>query len=101
MLEEKSHLPAVLQSLGCIAQAAMSVFETRESEVEKFIKENILKQDQVYLPNSVLKIYGHDNMIRHSLLKSLYFLFVPAGTFLSFKIPGVETPFCSDVYQVF
>ncbi|KAK4434769.1 DNA mismatch repair protein MSH6 [Sesamum alatum] len=43
MLEEKSHLPAVLQSLGCIAQAAMPVFETRESEVEKFIKANILE----------------------------------------------------------
>ncbi|KAL0328713.1 UNVERIFIED_CONTAM: DNA mismatch repair protein MSH6 [Sesamum calycinum] len=43
LLEEKSHLPAVLQSLGCIAQAAMPVFETRESEVEKFIKANILE----------------------------------------------------------
>ncbi|XP_073137283.1 sister chromatid cohesion protein PDS5 homolog A isoform X2 [Henckelia pumila] len=47
MLEDKSHLPAVLQSLGCIAQAAMPVFETREKEVEKFIKENILKCSQV------------------------------------------------------
>ncbi|KAL3627269.1 hypothetical protein CASFOL_028632 [Castilleja foliolosa] len=43
MLEEKAHLPSVLQSLGCIAQAAMPVFETRESEIEKFIKENILE----------------------------------------------------------
>ncbi|KAL6553181.1 hypothetical protein OROGR_007023 [Orobanche gracilis] len=43
MLEEKSHLPAVLQSLGCIAQVAMPVFETRESEIQKFIKENILE----------------------------------------------------------
>ncbi|CAI9783991.1 unnamed protein product [Fraxinus pennsylvanica] len=43
MLEEKSHLPAVLQSLGCIAQTAMPVFETRESEVEEFIKKNILE----------------------------------------------------------
>ncbi|KAL9146836.1 hypothetical protein ABFS82_13G137100 [Erythranthe guttata] len=43
MLEEKAHLPAVLQSLGCIAQAAMPVFETRESDIEKFIKENILE----------------------------------------------------------
>ncbi|XP_011086272.1 sister chromatid cohesion protein PDS5 homolog B isoform X2 [Sesamum indicum] len=43
LLEEKSRLPAVLQSLGCIAQAAMPVFETRESEVEKFIKANILE----------------------------------------------------------
>ncbi|GFP93461.1 sister chromatid cohesion protein pds5 homolog b-b [Phtheirospermum japonicum] len=44
MLEEKVHLPSVLQSLGCIAQAAMPVFETRESEIEKFIKENILER---------------------------------------------------------
>ncbi|KAL6990616.1 hypothetical protein U1Q18_008733 [Sarracenia purpurea var. burkii] len=43
MLEEKTHLPAVLQSLGCIAQTAMSVFETRESEIEGFIKRNILE----------------------------------------------------------
>ncbi|EPS63564.1 hypothetical protein M569_11220, partial [Genlisea aurea] len=47
MLGEKTHLPAVLQSLGCIAQAAMPVYETRESEVENFIKENILKHGQV------------------------------------------------------
>lgn len=43
MLEEKSHLPAVLQSLGCIAQTAMPVFETREKEIEQFIKKNILE----------------------------------------------------------
>ncbi|KAL2475831.1 hypothetical protein Adt_36567 [Abeliophyllum distichum] len=43
MLEEKSHLPAVLQSLGCIAQTAMPVFETRESDVEEFIRKNILE----------------------------------------------------------
>lgn len=43
MLDEKSHLPAVLQSLGCIAQTAMPVFETREKEIEKFIKKNILE----------------------------------------------------------
>ncbi|KAG8365331.1 hypothetical protein BUALT_Bualt18G0093600 [Buddleja alternifolia] len=47
MLEENSHLPAVLQSLGCIAQAAMPVFETRESEVEKFIKGNILERRHI------------------------------------------------------
>ncbi|XP_016550308.1 sister chromatid cohesion protein PDS5 homolog A isoform X2 [Capsicum annuum] len=43
MLDEKSHLPAVLQSLGCIAQTAMPVFETREKEIEQFIKKNILE----------------------------------------------------------
>lgn len=42
MLEEEAHLPAVLQSLGCIAQTAMPVFETRESEIEEFIKSKIL-----------------------------------------------------------
>ncbi|GLU20621.1 hypothetical protein SLE2022_368110 [Rubroshorea leprosula] len=43
MLEEKTYLPAVLQSLGCIAQSAMPVFETRESEIQEFIKNNILR----------------------------------------------------------
>ncbi|KAG4143844.1 hypothetical protein ERO13_D06G217750v2 [Gossypium hirsutum] len=43
MLEEKTHLPAVLQSLGCIAQTAMPVFETREGEIEEFIKTKILR----------------------------------------------------------
>ncbi|KAL8046058.1 hypothetical protein ABFX02_08G154700 [Erythranthe guttata] len=47
MLEEKSHLPAVLQSLGCIAQAAMPIFETREDEIEKFIKKNILEFEHI------------------------------------------------------
>ncbi|GMH26851.1 hypothetical protein Nepgr_028694 [Nepenthes gracilis] len=42
-LEERTHLPAVLQSLGCIAQTAMAVFETRESEIVEFIKTKILE----------------------------------------------------------
>ena len=52
MLEEKTHLPAVLQSLGCIAQTAMPVFETRESEIEDFIINKILKCSNVWLPRS-------------------------------------------------
>lgn len=47
MLEEKTHLPAVLQSLGCIAQTAMPVFETRENEIEEFIKNEILQSGNV------------------------------------------------------
>ncbi|KAG6641941.1 sister chromatid cohesion protein PDS5 homolog B-like [Carya illinoinensis] len=43
MLEEKTHLPAVLQSLGCIAETAMPVFETRDSEIEDFIIKKILQ----------------------------------------------------------
>lgn len=53
MLEEKTHLPTVLQSLGCIAQTAMPVFETRESEIEEFIINKILKSDGVSLLNSL------------------------------------------------
>ncbi|KAG4401440.1 hypothetical protein GLYMA_07G268200v4 [Glycine max] len=45
MLEDKTHLPAVLQSLGCIAQTAMPVYETRENEIEEFILNKILKSD--------------------------------------------------------
>ena len=47
MLKEKKNLPAVLQSLGCIAEIAMPVFETRESEIETFIKREILQQKHV------------------------------------------------------
>lgn len=47
MLDKKTHLPAVLQSLGCIAQTAMPVFETRESEIEGFIKREILECSSV------------------------------------------------------
>jgi sister-chromatid-cohesion protein PDS5 len=53
MLEEKRHLPAVLQSLGCIAQAAMPVFETRENEIEKFIKNKILECSSVCICKSL------------------------------------------------
>ncbi|XP_077237607.1 sister chromatid cohesion protein PDS5 homolog A-like isoform X2 [Tasmannia lanceolata] len=42
MLEKKTHLPAVLQSLGCIAQIAMPIFETREGEILEFITSKIL-----------------------------------------------------------
>ncbi|KAI3740872.1 hypothetical protein L2E82_31347 [Cichorium intybus] len=43
MLEKKTHLPSVLQSLGCIAQTAMPVFETQESRIQGFIKKDILQ----------------------------------------------------------
>ncbi|KAI3745336.1 hypothetical protein L1987_58447 [Smallanthus sonchifolius] len=42
MLEKRTNLPSVLQSLGCIAQMAMPVFETQESKVVGFIRKSIL-----------------------------------------------------------
>lgn len=51
MLEDKRHQPAVLQCLGCIAQIAMPVFETRETEVVEFIRSKILKCESVCITN--------------------------------------------------
>lgn len=78
MLEEETHLPAVLQSLGCIAQTAMPVFETRESEIEEFIKNNILKRNNKAEDNSkecwddrsevcLLKIFGIKTLVKSYL----------------------------------
>ncbi|TKY72277.1 Sister chromatid cohesion protein PDS5-like B [Spatholobus suberectus] len=76
MLEEKTHLPAVLQSLGCIAQTAMPVFETRESEIEEFIINKILKvikEDHSRISWDdksdlcVLKIYGIKTIVKSYL----------------------------------
>ncbi|KAJ6779148.1 ANDROGEN INDUCED INHIBITOR OF PROLIFERATION AS3 / PDS5-RELATED, partial [Salix koriyanagi] len=78
MLEEKRHLPAVLQSLGCIAQAAMPVFETREKEIEKFIKNKILECSSKSEDNTkacwddrselcLLKIYGIKTLVNSYL----------------------------------
>ncbi|XP_047980009.1 sister chromatid cohesion protein PDS5 homolog A-like isoform X1 [Salvia hispanica] len=78
MLEEKAHMPAVLQSLGCIAQAAMPVFETRESEIVKFIRENIMEIGHISedkAPDSwddrseicSLKIYGVKALVKSYL----------------------------------
>ncbi|KAF2288817.1 hypothetical protein GH714_015036 [Hevea brasiliensis] len=78
MLEEKRHLPAVLQSLGCIAETAMPVFETRESEIEEFIKSKILKCSSKAEDNTkaswddrselcLLKIYGIKTLVKSYL----------------------------------
>ncbi|KAL1559997.1 sister chromatid cohesion protein PDS5 A-like [Salvia divinorum] len=78
MLKEKAHMPAVLQSLGCIAQAAMPVFETRESEIVKFIRENILEIGHISEDKSPdswddrselcsLKIYGVKALVKSYL----------------------------------
>ncbi|KAJ4792820.1 hypothetical protein LUZ62_029207 [Rhynchospora pubera] len=42
-LQEKVHLPSALQSLGCIAQIAMPIFETREAEIVGFLNSKILE----------------------------------------------------------
>lgn len=50
LLEEKKvHLPSILQSLGCIAQIAMPIFETRGEEIINFITKKILDCNDVRL----------------------------------------------------
>ncbi|XP_068463177.1 sister chromatid cohesion protein PDS5 homolog A-like isoform X2 [Phaseolus vulgaris] len=77
MLEDTTHLPAVLQSLGCIAQTAMPVYVTREKEIEEFILNKILKSDskEDNLKTSwdgqsdlcMLKIYGIKTFVKSYL----------------------------------
>ncbi|KAH9287487.1 hypothetical protein KI387_031604, partial [Taxus chinensis] len=58
MLEGGTHLPVILQSLGCIAQNAMPVFETREDDVIQFVCDNLLRQNTS--PADVLKTEWED-----------------------------------------
>lgn len=59
MLDDKRHQPAVLQSLGCIAQIAMPVFETRETEVVEFIRDKILKSESVCITDVLFSVKPH------------------------------------------
>ncbi|CAH8388794.1 unnamed protein product [Eruca vesicaria subsp. sativa] len=78
MLDDRRHQPAVLQSLGCIAQIAMPVFETRETEVVEFIRDKILKSESVDADENKLswddkseicqlKIYGIKTLVKSYL----------------------------------
>ncbi|XP_068637108.1 sister chromatid cohesion protein PDS5 homolog A-like isoform X2 [Aristolochia californica] len=77
MLEKQSHLPAILQSLGCIAQTAMPVFETREDEIVHFITTKILERSNAEdvsrtawdEPSELclLKIYGIKALVKSFL----------------------------------
>ncbi|KAF3796619.1 Sister chromatid cohesion PDS5-like protein A [Nymphaea thermarum] len=56
MLEKKTHLPAILQSLGCIAQIAMPIFETREEEIVGFISDKIM-DGSIFAIKTLVKSY--------------------------------------------
>ncbi|XP_062228684.1 sister chromatid cohesion protein PDS5 homolog A-like [Phragmites australis] len=80
LLEEKKvHLPSILQSLGCIAQIAMPIFETREEEIISFITKKILECNDMVedsshksewgdsTQNCLLKIYGIKTLVKSYL----------------------------------
>eukprot|EP00250_Pteridium_aquilinum_P017571 c23690_g1_i1 orf=2-3739(-) len=43
--ENNPHLPAVLQSLSCIAERAISIFETQEDDIVRFVVRSLLQKD--------------------------------------------------------
>ncbi|KAF8650467.1 hypothetical protein HU200_063832 [Digitaria exilis] len=81
LLEEKKvHLPSILQSLGCIAQISIPIFETREEEIISFITKKILECNDDMIENSshkyewgdstqncLLKIYGIKTLVKSYL----------------------------------
>lgn len=46
-LHSGRNIPTVLQSLGCIAQNSISVYETREGEIMQFMYEKIFQTVEV------------------------------------------------------
>uniref|UniRef100_A0A804R332 Binding n=1 Tax=Zea mays TaxID=4577 RepID=A0A804R332_MAIZE len=78
LLEEKKvNIPSILQSLGCIAQIAMPIFETRKEEILSFIIKKILDCNDDMVQNSsnksewgdsthncLLKIYGIKTLVK-------------------------------------
>lgn len=80
MLESGTHLPAILQSLGCIAQNAMPVFETREEDVIQFLCDKLFRQNsntadflktewEDRSKECLLKIYGIKTLVKSYLPK--------------------------------
>eukprot|EP01018_Ginkgo_biloba_P037003 Gb_06732 [translate_table: standard] len=80
MLESDDHLSTVLQSLGCIGQIAMPVFETREEDVIHFICRKLLRRSSNPADVSktewnersevcLLKIYGIKALVKSYLPK--------------------------------
>ncbi|AQK83804.1 binding, partial [Zea mays] len=81
LLEEKKvNIPSILQSLGCIAQIAMPIFETRKEEIISFITKKILECNDDMVRNSsnksewgdstencLLKIYGIKTLVKSYL----------------------------------
>lgn len=91
-LHSGRNIPTVLQSLGCIAQNSISVYETREGEIMQFMYEKIFQTVEVDPPDGLtsfddtsrcrglykLKIYA---------LKTLVKSFLPhRGTHIRFQI---------------
>lgn len=78
LLETGAHLPTVLQSLGCIAQSAMSVFELREEELVNFLVRDLFRRDSIQPEDmntdmqesseaTLLKVFGLKTLVKSFL----------------------------------
>ncbi|XP_024361717.1 sister chromatid cohesion protein PDS5 homolog A isoform X2 [Physcomitrium patens] len=79
-LEDNAHLPTVLQSLGCIAQNAMPIFETREDDIIKFVVRNVLRrtspqEDAEFVPE--FDVPSDHVLLKIHALKALVKSFLP------------------------
>ncbi|XP_074591324.1 sister chromatid cohesion protein PDS5 homolog A-like isoform X2 [Curcuma longa] len=92
MLAEKTHLPSILQSLGCIAQIALPIFETREDEITEFITSKILqnsnKADEVSLDNTQWNEISELCLMKVFGIKTLVKSYMPARD--AHMRPGIE-----------
>ncbi|XP_062233052.1 sister chromatid cohesion protein PDS5 homolog A-like [Phragmites australis] len=93
LLEEKKvHLPSILQSLGCIAQIAMPIFETREEEIISFITKKILECNDDMAEDSSHKSEWGDST--HNCLLKICGIKTLVKSYLSCKDaqahPGIE-----------
>lgn len=80
LLESDVKLPTILQSLGCIAQHAMSVFETHEEDLVNFLVRDLFTRDDLQASSdgddtehhsmgaaTQLKIFGLKTLVRSFL----------------------------------
>eukprot|EP00250_Pteridium_aquilinum_P011433 c20066_g1_i1 orf=108-4985(-) len=80
LLESDIKLPTILQSLGCIAQYAISVFEAHEEDLVNFLVRDLFRRDSLQAPSegddtedhpvgetTRLKIFGLKTLVRSFL----------------------------------
>ncbi|KAJ0629705.1 putative sister chromatid cohesion protein Pds5 [Helianthus annuus] len=66
-LESGQHTPAVLQSLGCMAQHSVSTFESHAEEIKRYIFDNIFSGLESDSNACKMKIFGLKTLVKSFL----------------------------------
>ncbi|KAL6962149.1 hypothetical protein U1Q18_037103 [Sarracenia purpurea var. burkii] len=90
------NIPTVLQSLGCIAQHSVSIFESRYGEIRRYIVEKIFQSTDVAMSNY---INSFDETLGDRVSSKLQ-IFALKALVKSF-LPHRQTHFRRDVNEVF